>query len=146
LYKIDGQEIYFNGVATDGISGAVGNYRLLDLDGDGNPDSYYAGSPLPLAHGGWVNELMWKNFDLNFPRIRLFKTVPVSCHIEFHPPAHSTLPQDICLQLQLKPLVGNFHRIFHLRTERIQTARNRNIIISELYICNSNPISYSNDN
>ena len=65
LYKIDGQEIYFNGVATDGISGAVGNYRLLDLDGDGNPDSYYAGSPLPLAHGGWVNELMWKNFDLN---------------------------------------------------------------------------------
>ena len=30
-----------------------------------NPDSYYAGSPLPLAHGGWVNELMWKNFDLN---------------------------------------------------------------------------------
>lgn len=65
LYKIDGQEIYFNGVATNGISGAVGDYRLLDLDGDGNPDSYYAGSPLPLAHGGWVNELMWKNFDLN---------------------------------------------------------------------------------
>ena len=26
---------------------------------------YFAGSPLPLAHGGWVNELQWKNFDLN---------------------------------------------------------------------------------
>ena len=39
LYKIDGQEIYFNGVATDGISGAVGNYRLLDLDGDVKPIS-----------------------------------------------------------------------------------------------------------
>ena len=63
-----------------------------------------------------------------FSRIRLFKTIPVSCHIEFHSPAHSTLPQDIRLQLQLKTLVGNFHRIFHLRTERIQTARNRNII------------------
>ncbi len=65
LYKMDGREVFFNGVSTKGISGAVGNYRLLDLDGDGIPDSYYAGSPLPLAHGGWVNELIWKNFDLN---------------------------------------------------------------------------------
>ena len=41
-------------------------FNLTDLNGDNFiGDLYFAGSPLPLAHGGWVNELQWKNFDLN---------------------------------------------------------------------------------
>ena len=44
----------------------MGNYHIEDLDGDYRyADEYYAGSALPLAHGGWVNEVRWKNFDLN---------------------------------------------------------------------------------
>ncbi len=46
-----------------------GSRRILDLNGDGrigqDVDMYYAASPLPIAHGGWINELRWKNFDLN---------------------------------------------------------------------------------
>lgn len=55
-----------NGVSgVNRVSGCVGNYRLRDFNDDRNPDLYYAGSTLPLIHGGWVNEVKWKNFDLN---------------------------------------------------------------------------------
>lgn len=45
-----------------------GTRRLVDLNGDGritDKDKYYAASPLPLAHGGFANEIRWKQFDLN---------------------------------------------------------------------------------
>ena len=45
-----------------------GTRRLVDLNGDGritSSDKYYAASPLPLAHGGFANEIKWKQFDLN---------------------------------------------------------------------------------
>lgn len=47
-----------------GTSGMIGRQKLLDLDGDGKitpSDCYYVGTAQPLAHGGWVNELTWKN-------------------------------------------------------------------------------------
>ena len=53
---------------------AMGQYyipgmrQIKDIDGDGrigDGDKYYAGTTLPMASGGWVNELRWKNFDLN---------------------------------------------------------------------------------
>ena len=46
-----------------------GMRRIKDIDGDGRigtGDRFYAGTTLPMASGGWVNELRWKNFDLNF--------------------------------------------------------------------------------
>lgn len=47
----------------------AGMYRIADLNGDGRIDAdndrYYAASTLPLAHGGFVNEFVWKGFDLN---------------------------------------------------------------------------------
>ena len=67
-YDVDGDEIFFGGASTNvnGVSGKVGTYKLKDMDGDGYyADQYYAGSPLPLAHGGWINELHWRNFDVN---------------------------------------------------------------------------------
>ena len=45
-----------------------GTRKILDLNGDGkisSDDMYYADSPLPLAHGGFINEVTWKQFDLN---------------------------------------------------------------------------------
>lgn len=46
-----------------------GMYQLADLNGDGRIDAdndrYYAASTLPLASGGFANEITWKNFDLN---------------------------------------------------------------------------------
>ena len=45
-----------------------GTRRLIDLDGDGmitEADRYFAASPLPVAHGGFINEIKWKQFDLN---------------------------------------------------------------------------------
>ena len=46
-----------------------GMYQLADLNGDGRIDAdndrYYAASTLPLASGGFANEIAWKNFDLN---------------------------------------------------------------------------------
>ena len=41
---------------------------IVDVDGSGyisDSDMIYAGSALPLASGGWVNEVKWRNFDLN---------------------------------------------------------------------------------
>ena len=45
-----------------------GARKIVDLNGDGiisEDDMYYAASPLPVAHGGFINEIRWKNFDLN---------------------------------------------------------------------------------
>lgn len=65
-YLQNGAATYFGGVSVKSeVSGQVGNYKLKDFNGDNWPDMYYAGSTLPLVHGGWVNELQWKGFDLN---------------------------------------------------------------------------------
>ena len=66
-YNFNEEETIIDKVSVDnGVSGLVGSYNLTDLNGDNFiGDLYFAGSPLPLAHGGWVNELQWKNFDLN---------------------------------------------------------------------------------
>ena len=65
-YALNGEDTYIGGVTVrNGTSGQVGNYKLLDFNGDNNVDTYYAGSTLPLVHGGWVNEVKWKNLDLN---------------------------------------------------------------------------------
>ena len=45
-----------------------GSRKIIDLNGDGKIteyDKYYGESPLPLAHGGFINEITWKQFDLN---------------------------------------------------------------------------------
>lgn len=45
-----------------------GMRNLEDVNMDGkidNTDMIYTASTLPVAFGGWANELMWKNFDLN---------------------------------------------------------------------------------
>ena len=45
-----------------------GARRIEDLNGDGKisfDDRYYAASPLPKGHGGFINEIRWKNLDLN---------------------------------------------------------------------------------
>lgn len=65
-YKFNGQETFLGDVSTErGVSGLVGFHKLKDFNGDGRVDQYFAGSPLPVAYGGWVNEIQWKNFDLN---------------------------------------------------------------------------------
>ena len=65
-YTLNGEETFYEGISVKkGVSGQVGNYKLVDFNGDNFADTYYAGSPLPLVHGGWVNELTWKGFDLN---------------------------------------------------------------------------------
>ena len=45
-----------------------GSRKIIDLNGDGkisDADQYYAASPLPAAYGGFINEITWKQFDLN---------------------------------------------------------------------------------
>lgn len=65
-YQLNGTEVFEGGVTVkNGVSGQVGNYILKDFNNDNYPDKYFAGSPVPLGHGGWVNELTWKGFDLN---------------------------------------------------------------------------------
>ncbi len=56
-----------------------GTIKILDLNGDGvitGADKYYAATPLPLAHGGFINEITWKQFDLN-----IFFTYSLGRHI-----------------------------------------------------------------
>lgn len=46
----------------------AGMRRLTDMNMDGSidgEDMYYAGSALPVAYGGFANEIKWKGFDLN---------------------------------------------------------------------------------
>lgn len=45
-----------------------GDYNIVDVDGDGkisSKDMVYVGSSLPKISGGIVNEIRWKNFDMN---------------------------------------------------------------------------------
>ena len=66
-YNNEGYPIYLNRVQGE-ISGMVGERKILDVNGDGvidDNDMFYMGSALPQAYGGWVNEISWKNFDLN---------------------------------------------------------------------------------
>ena len=45
-----------------------GMRRIADINGDGqltDDDLVYAGTTLPQAYGGLVNEIRWKNFDVN---------------------------------------------------------------------------------
>ena len=47
-----------------------GDYKFIDVNGDGiisEEDRIYQGSALPVVTGGIVNEVRWKNFDLNIP-------------------------------------------------------------------------------
>ena len=47
---------------------SVGTRMIQDMNQDGKidkKDRYYAGSTLPVAYGGWANEIMWNGFDLN---------------------------------------------------------------------------------
>ncbi len=47
---------------------SAGDPKYLDLNGDGeitSDDKVAAGSPMPLAQGGIVNTIRWKNFDFN---------------------------------------------------------------------------------
>lgn len=65
-YELNGTEVFKGGVTVKNkVSGQVGGYNLKDFNQDNTPDKYYTGTPLPIGHGGWVNELTWKGFDLN---------------------------------------------------------------------------------
>lgn len=68
-YDVFGKPIYLGGVPVyQGGSGKVGTQKVADLDGDNlitNKDMYYVGIAQPLAHGGWINEVLWKNFSVN---------------------------------------------------------------------------------
>lgn len=65
-YQQDGSGRYLN-CGVDAPFGP-GMKLIADLNGDGTidqDDQYYAGSALPLAYGGFANEVKWKGFDLN---------------------------------------------------------------------------------
>ena len=94
VYKTDGFYNTMDDVPVYNVVGSTmpkplntGNYaiffpgtrKILDLNGDGvinYSDRYYAASPLPLAHGGFINEITWKQFDLN-----IFFTYSLGRHI-----------------------------------------------------------------
>lgn len=64
----DGTTYYMETGASLGQYYIPGMRQLKDIDGNGRigtGDLYYAGTTLPIVHGGWVNEVSWKNFDLN---------------------------------------------------------------------------------
>ena len=57
-----------NGSGNASIRYDEGMRKILDIDGDGmigSTDMVYQGSALPLAYGGWVNEVRWKGFEVN---------------------------------------------------------------------------------
>ena len=73
-YNMQGDEKYLSNdrlitiSAKTGYSNLVGTPKIMDLNGDGvinNKDRMFYGTSLPMAHGGWANEISWKNFDLN---------------------------------------------------------------------------------
>ena len=65
-------------VKYDGVFFA-GTRKIIDLNNDGSittADLYPAASPLPVAHGGFINEIRWRQFDLN-----IFFTYSLGRHI-----------------------------------------------------------------
>lgn len=67
-YNAQGLKCYLDGNWAGSVSGKVGTYKRADLDGDNliaGGDMYPAASPVTVAHGGWINELKWKNFEMN---------------------------------------------------------------------------------
>ena len=64
-WKTDGSNGYMNVGPT---YMQPGDYKIVDANGDGminNNDLVYVGSALPEMSGGIINEVRWKNFDLN---------------------------------------------------------------------------------
>ncbi|WP_165836100.1 SusC/RagA family TonB-linked outer membrane protein [Marinifilum breve] len=67
-YSTDGTKYFFNAGNKSQVY-TVGDTRYLDFNGDAeidHQDEVYLGSPLPKAFGGLLNEIKWKNFDVNF--------------------------------------------------------------------------------
>lgn len=67
-YSTDGVKKFFNAGYIDAIY-RVGDTKYVDYNGDvkiDEQDEIYQGSPLPKAFGGLLNEIKYKNFDLNF--------------------------------------------------------------------------------
>lgn len=63
-----------NGMSSPLVAGGVGGLffggtrKIVDLNDDGtitDSDLYMAASPLPVAYGGIINEITWRQFDLN---------------------------------------------------------------------------------
>lgn len=72
VYDKDGnKKKLFVGTSTAGnemVRFGPGMRKIEDVNGDGKigpDDMVYKASALPLAYGGWVNEVKWKGFDLN---------------------------------------------------------------------------------
>ncbi len=64
-----GQKIYFHEGSANKSFFKAGDYNIVDVNGDGkisSKDMFYVGSSLPKISGGIVNEIRWKNFDMNF--------------------------------------------------------------------------------
>lgn len=68
-YSTSGIKYYFNAGHGSQVY-RVGDTKYLDYNGDASirlrDDVVYIGSPLPKAYGGLLNEIKWKNFDVNF--------------------------------------------------------------------------------
>lgn len=69
-YDTDGRPYYLHEEREFNASKVFipGSRKIMDLNGDGaitSADMYYAASPLPIANGGIVSEIRWKNFDMN---------------------------------------------------------------------------------
>ena len=68
VYDEAGKKQYLSPDGDEEHSFTKGMLRLTDVDGDGQiteDDMVYSGSALPVVYGGFVNEIKWKNFDLN---------------------------------------------------------------------------------
>lgn len=67
-YDMDGFQKLLNGGGNMTSLYNTGMRRIEDINKDGKIDAQdlvYKGSALPLAYGGWVNEVKWKGFDVN---------------------------------------------------------------------------------
>lgn len=66
-YNAAGQRVPLN-FGSDTHPLGLGARKLRDFNGDGSitdEDTYYAGSTLPLAHGGITSQLKWKDFSID---------------------------------------------------------------------------------
>ena len=68
FYNSVGVSHYLGGDEGNSTYFKPGDYKFIDVNGDGQigfEDRVYCGSALPEISGGIVNEVRWKNFDLN---------------------------------------------------------------------------------